>query len=103
MIRTRQDFEDDLAIAGNGEYVIARTLEERQLMSALVCMTKLGQRPYQKAAYNLLEAIEDLTDDSDFAVNALDDIAPVLEVIDPADGSTAMTYDGEDFIFQFDV
>jgi hypothetical protein len=99
VIRTRPS--EDL-IVGDGEYVIAMSIEEITLLGALLGMVKLGQRPYQVAAMNLLDALEDITDDQDFSTNALADVQPILEVRDPNTFDIIANYD-DTHIFEFVV
>jgi hypothetical protein len=89
-------------IVGDGEYVIAMSIEEITLIGALLGMVKLGQRPYQVAAMHLLDALEDVTADVDFSSNALADVEPILEVRDPNTFDIIARYD-DTHIFEFAV
>ncbi len=100
MIRTRPTQEDE--IAGVGEFKIAMSFEELVLISSFLGMVKLGVRPYQQAAMNLIDAIEELTADQDFTSFALSEIQPVLEVRDPSTFDIVGEFT-DDHIFEFVV
>ena len=102
MIRTRPDFDDSTPIAGNGQYVLALDQEELELIAAFVGMVKLGQRPYEEAAFRILDAIEELTDDPDFSLDALNEIQPTVEILDGSTCNTVAEYDYS-HVFQFCV
>ena len=91
MIRTRPSSAD--MIAGDGEFLIAISQDELTLLGALLGMVRLGHRPYQQAAMNLLDAIEDITDDQEFCSTALADVQPLLEVREPITFDIIGSYD----------
>jgi hypothetical protein len=99
VIRTRPS-ED--VIVGDGEFLIAMSQDELTLLGALLGMVKLGQRQYQVAAMNLLDALEDITDNQDFSSDALADVQPILEVRDPNTFDIIANYD-DTHIFEFVV
>jgi hypothetical protein len=80
-------------IVGDGEFLIAISQDELTLLGALLGMVRLGQRQYQVAAMNLLDALEDITDDQEFSSAALADVQPILEVRDPATFDIIASYD----------
>lgn len=100
MIRTRPTTED--LIAGDGEFLIAMSQDEITLIGALLGMVRLGQRQYQQAAMNIMDALEDLTDDQDFTTTALVDVQPQLEVRDSNTFDIIARYD-DSHIFEFIV
>lgn len=89
-------------IAGDGEYLIAMTHDEITLIGALLGMVKLGHRPYQVAALNIMDALEEITLDEDFTTTALMDVRPVLEVRDSNTLDVIAMYD-DDYIFEMIV
>jgi hypothetical protein len=80
-------------IVGDGEFLIAMSRDELTLLGALLGMVRLGQRPYQVAAMNLLDALEDITDNQDFSSDALADVQPLLEVREPVTFDIIGSYD----------
>lgn len=99
MIRTRPTENE---IAGDGDFLIAMSIEEVMLIGSLLGMIKLGPRPYQQAALNLMDALEELTGDSDFTLSALTEVQPTVEVHEPVSYNKIAEYD-ESYIFEINV
>ena len=100
VIKTRK--EQDIAIIGDGEFIIALTSNQLELIGAMMGMIKLGNRPYQKAAYEIICMLEDLTGDDEFTSFCLEAIEPILEVHDGDDYDVIAMYD-DTHIFEFIV
>lgn len=100
MIRTRFTPEDE--IAGTGDFIIAMSIDELILIGSLLSLVKLGQRPYQIAALNLMDTLEVLTADQDFALTSLTEVQPTFEILDPNGFEKIAEYD-ETYIVQIDV
>lgn len=99
MIRTRPNFGDsEPAVFGSGQYTIAITQEQLELIAAFTGMIKLGARPYENAAFDLLTTIEELTGDVDFPSYAINEIQPTLRVRDPNDLSIIEAFDADTIV-----
>ena len=87
MIKSRPPLQS-ATVAGKGPYTINMTYESLELIGALVSLVKLGHHnKHRRAAYELFEALEELTNDCDFSCDALERVQPVFEIHD------ADTYD----------
>jgi hypothetical protein len=91
MIRTRPSTLD--MIVGDGEFLIAMSQDEITLIGALLGLVKLGHKQYEQAAMNILEALEEITDDSEFCNTALADVQPVIDIRDPQTFDVIAQYD----------
>lgn len=92
MIRTRPDLKE--MIAGDGEYIIAVTQEQLQLIAAYCGLTTLGlNRPFREAAADLMQTIVDAMDDEDFLQDSLELIQPTVTIHDSNTWSPLETYD----------
>lgn len=100
MIKTRPTPE--IQIAGDGEFLIAFSQDELTLLGALLGMVKLGHRRYEQAALNIIDALEEITLDSDFTLTCLEDIQPTLEVRDPVTLDIIAEYD-DTHLFEISV
>jgi len=100
MIRTRSNSSD--TIAGDGDFIIAMSIDELILIASLLGMVKLGQRPYQIAALNLMDSLEELTADKDFTLTALSEVQPTFEVLESTGFTTIAEYD-ETYIVEISV
>ena len=94
MIRTRPTEED--YIVGKGPYLIRMTMEQLQLISALMYITTLGgSSEYATAAYQLMTTIdEELMLDQDFGMNSFNEINFNVSIHD-YDADTKQTYPAE--------
>jgi hypothetical protein len=101
MIKTRNTIDTIDVHGGDGDIVIAVTAEELELMGAMLCMIKLGHRPYQKAAKKLLDTLTEVSGDSDYSLSCFSVIDPCLEVSDMLLNTIAV-YDSDN-IFQIVV
>ena len=99
VIKTRKD--PGVNIVGTGDFIMALTSDQLELIGALIGMVKLGDRPYQEAAFEIIEMLSDLTGDDEFTSFCLGTVQPVLEVHDD-DYDIIATYD-DDHIFEFVV
>ena len=100
VIKTRKDPITN--IVGNGDFIMALTAEQLELIGSMMGMIKLGNSPYQEAAYEIIEMLSDLTGDEDFTSYCLGAVLPILEVHSGDDYDIIATYD-DDHIFEFVV
>ena len=100
VIKTRK--EQEIEIVGNGPFIMALTSEQIELIGAMMGMIRLGQTPYQQAALDIMDMLEDLTGDDEFTTYCLGEVMPILEVRDGVDFDVIATYD-DDHIFEFVV
>lgn len=80
-------------IVGRGVYKIGLTYEQLQLLGAFLSITKLGFTTYQEAARQLIDILEELTDDSDFAVDSLGVVLPRFQIHDDSTYTVLQTVD----------
>lgn len=100
MIKTRKDPADDINIVGTGEFIMALGTDQLELMGALLGMVKLGKSPYQQAALELLNYLDELTGDQEYSSYALGQVMPILEVHDGETYDIIATYD-DDHLIEF--
>lgn len=98
MIRTRKDPADDINIVGTGDFVMALDIAQLELLGALLGMVKLGHSPYQQAALEMLDMLEELTGDDEFTSYALGEVMPVIEIHDGDSFDVIATYDDDHII-----
>jgi hypothetical protein len=99
MIKTRKDPADQ--IVGHGDCIMALTTDQLELIGAMMGMIKLGRSPYQEAAYQIIDMLEELTGDDEYTSYCLGAVQPILEV-HGENYDVIATYD-DDHIFEFVV
>ena len=100
VIKTRKDSGPQ--IVGSGDFIMALTTDQLELIGSMMGMIKLGHTPYQQAALDIMNMLEELTGDDEFTSYCLGVVQPVLEVRDGEDYDIIATYD-DDHIFEFIV
>lgn len=100
MIKTRKDSGPQ--IVGKGDFVMALTTDQLELIGAMMGMIKLGQSSYQEAAFEIIDMLDELTGDDEYTSYCLGAVMPVLEVHDGDDYDIIATYD-DNHIFEFVV
>lgn len=87
-IRSRPDDDSEIAI-GSGEFLIAFSDEQLELIAALLWCTRLGNRPYEVAASEILDILE-IVKGVNFPQNAFAAVCPKIAEIN-SNSSTIRT------------
>jgi len=95
-IRTRPS-QNGIEIAP-GETLLILNQEQVELIAALLCMVKLGHRPYQNAALELSEMLDELNGNVDFGLECLASVNPKFNILDPDTLDIVASYDDDDII-----
>jgi hypothetical protein len=75
--------------AGEGEFTLRMTVEELQVISAMLYVTRLGPGTYQRASMKLMGTIEQITD-KDFQARAADDVDLHVTQVDDSERTVAI-------------
>lgn len=92
-IHTRPSTAGASNVQGTGPITIRVTATQLELMASLLFITKLGVRPYEQAAFELLTTIEEVLG-QDIAADSFMVVAPEFDVIDD-NCNVVATYEAE--------
>jgi hypothetical protein len=83
-IRTRHSKDEMMMDApGTGDILIRVSQHQLELIAAVLFVTKLGPRPYEQAALEMMSTIEDVfCDDPDAIANAFINVGADIDIVD---------------------